>query len=54
VMRGGARRPLFVTAAGMNVDTAAAHILNMHGAHRIPSILKRVDRLCRNSSIITD
>ena len=47
IFRGGSRRPLHVTAAGMPLEEAAAKILSMHGAHRIPTLLKRVDRLAR-------
>lgn len=47
VLRGGSRRPLYVTAAGMDVHAAARNIGAMHGAHRIPTLLKRVDRLSR-------
>jgi deoxyribonuclease V len=47
VFRGTSRLPLFVTAAGMDVDEAAAHVRAMHGPHRTPTLLKRVDQLCR-------
>ncbi len=47
VYRGASRRPLYVTAAGMTVERAAANIQSMHGAHRIPTLLQRVDRLAR-------
>lgn len=47
VVRGESQRPLYVTAAGLPREEAAAHIKAMHGAHRIPSLLKRVDQLCR-------
>jgi deoxyribonuclease V len=47
VYRGGSHRPLFVTAAGVEPAIAAGWIGGMHGAHRIPTLLKRVDRLCR-------
>ena len=47
VFRGRSLRPLHVTAAGMDVAVAARHILEMHGKHRIPTLLKRVDRLAR-------
>ena len=47
VLRGTSRLPLFVTAAGMDVDEAARHVAAMHGPHRIPTLLKRVDQLCR-------
>jgi deoxyribonuclease V len=47
VYRGASRRPLYVTAAGMTLAKAAANIQAMHGAHRIPTLLQRVDRLAR-------
>jgi len=47
IFRGGSRRPLHVSAAGLALEEAAAKIRSMHGAHRIPTLLKRVDRLAR-------
>jgi deoxyribonuclease V len=47
LLRGGSNRPLFVTAVGMEVEEAAQRIREMHGEHRLPTLLKRVDRLCR-------
>ena len=47
VLRGGSGRPLYVTAAGVSADEAARHVRDMHGPHRIPTLLKRVDQLCR-------
>ena len=47
VRRGSSDRPLFETAAGTPIDRAAGHIAVMHGRHRIPTILKTVDRLSR-------
>lgn len=47
ILRGTSRHPLFVTAAGIDVDEAAAHVRAMHGPHRTPTLLKRVDQLCR-------
>jgi len=47
VLRGRSRHPLFVAAAGMDPSEAAEHVRAMHGAHRIPSLLKRADRLAR-------
>jgi deoxyribonuclease V len=46
-LRGSSRRPLFVTAAGLDQTTAAGLVLGMHGAHRIPSLLQRADHLAR-------
>ncbi len=49
VTRGGSRRPLYVTAAGVDPARAAQWVVAMHGAHRIPTLLKRADRLCRDA-----
>jgi deoxyribonuclease V len=49
VLRGGSRRPLWITAAGLDPDTAARHVAGMHGPFRIPTLLKRVDQLCRRA-----
>jgi deoxyribonuclease V len=48
VLRGDSARPLFVTAAGLSQTDAKAHVRAMHGAHRLPTLLKAVDRLCRH------
>jgi deoxyribonuclease V len=47
VVRGGSKRPLFVTASGLDLVAASACIRSMHGNYRIPTLLKRVDQLCR-------
>jgi deoxyribonuclease V len=47
VQRGGSRRPLYITAAGIDPRTAARYVQSMHGAYRIPTLLRRVDQLCR-------
>jgi deoxyribonuclease V len=47
IRRGTSSRPLFVTAAGMPAELAAEHVRSMHGKHRIPTLLARVDQLCR-------
>jgi deoxyribonuclease V len=49
VLRGDSRRPLWVTAAGLDAATAADHVRCMHGPHRLPTLLKHVDRLCRSA-----
>jgi deoxyribonuclease V len=48
VLRPGSRRPLYVTAAGIDATTAAGCISAMCGGHRLPDILRLVDRLCRD------
>jgi deoxyribonuclease V len=50
VMRGASTRPLWITAAGIDVHQAAENVRGMFGAHRLPDMLKRVDRLCREAS----
>jgi deoxyribonuclease V len=47
VRRGTSARPLYVSAAGMDLNQAAACIVGLHGEFRVPTLLKRVDRLCR-------
>jgi deoxyribonuclease V len=47
VCRGHSRRPLYVTAAGIDLTAAAALVAGMHGLHRIPTLLQRADHLAR-------
>lgn len=51
VLRGASVKPLFITAAGMDATEAANHIRAMHGAHRIPTLLRLVDRMCRDAAL---
>lgn len=51
VVRGEAKA-LWVSSAGLDVDVAAALIESMHGPYRLPTLLKRVDRLCRDTPLI--
>ncbi|MGC1955675.1 MAG: endonuclease V, partial [Gammaproteobacteria bacterium] len=50
VFRGQSTRPLYVTAAGVPDELARQRIRGMHGGHRIPTLLQRVDRLCRQAA----
>ncbi len=47
LLRGESTRPLYVTSVGMELETAKSCVAAMHGNHRIPALLKRVDQLCR-------
>jgi deoxyribonuclease V len=47
VRRGTSARPIYVSTAGMDLNEAAARIAELHGEFRIPTLLKRVDLLCR-------
>lgn len=49
LLRGTSQNPLYITACGMNEGDAKDCIARMHGDHRIPTLLKRVDRLGRQS-----
>jgi deoxyribonuclease V len=50
VLRGTSRKPLFVTAVGMEPDVAARCVRSMAGKHRIPGIVKITDRLSRSGA----
>lgn len=47
VVRGVGDSPLFIMAADYDPKIAAAKVRSMHGPYRIPTLLKRVDRLSR-------
>ena len=49
VLRGRSRRPLYVSAAGIDLNAAAGHVQAMEGPFRIPTLLQAVDRLCRET-----
>jgi deoxyribonuclease V len=49
VVRGDAKAPLWITAIGMDLDEAARGVAAMHGPYRMPTLLKRVDRLARDT-----
>jgi deoxyribonuclease V len=50
VFRGGSIRPLYVTSAGVDRKKACERIRMMHGDHRVPTLLSRVDVLARESA----
>lgn len=47
VFRGNSKRPLFVSAEGVNLDQTARKVQGMSGNHRIPDLLKMLDELTR-------
>ena len=47
VYRGESKKPLYVTSAGIPLDEAGEMIRKMHGDFRFPTLLKKVDGLCR-------
>ncbi len=48
IIRGESTNPLYITSVGIELKTAANYIAQMHGIYRIPTLLKKVDQLCRN------
>jgi deoxyribonuclease V len=50
VLRGGSRKPLYVSAAGCGLEDAADRVFRMHGPHRIPTLVRRADQLSRAAS----
>jgi deoxyribonuclease V len=48
VLRGTSKRPLYVTAVGVDAREAGRSIASMHGTDRLPTLLKRVDQLARS------
>lgn len=50
LLRGGSRRPLFITAIGMDAMEALECIQSMHGPHRMPTLLRRADQLSRGAA----
>jgi len=49
IVRGRSTKPLFVSALGCPLDRAARWIRDMHGPHRIPTMLKLADRHARGA-----
>jgi deoxyribonuclease V len=47
LLRGTSKRPLYVTAAGMEVSAAAQRVRGMAGRYRIPDLARMADRLAR-------
>lgn len=47
VIRGASAKPLYVTCVGADLDAVKEQVRQMHGSHRIPTLLKAADQLCR-------
>jgi deoxyribonuclease V len=47
VVRGESTRPVYVTSRGVPLPEAAERVRGMHGPHRIPTLVTRVDHLAR-------
>ncbi|MEZ0609898.1 endonuclease V [Fibrella sp. WM1] len=51
VWRRDSKNPLFVTAVGIELSQAAAHVRSMAGNYRIPTLLKTLDQETKNFSL---
>ena len=49
VYRGQSQKPLYVTSIGLPLAEASQNIVEMHGAYRIPDLLKILDRHTKTS-----
>ena len=49
LFRGESKKPLYITLAGINEEEAKKSIAQMHGKYRFPTLLKEVDRVCREA-----
>jgi deoxyribonuclease V len=47
VLRGESLKPLYVTALGIDIETAAQHVQSMAGEYRFPTLLKELDQLTK-------
>lgn len=47
--RGQSKKPLFITSIGIDTKEAINNIKAMAGVNRLPILLKKVDRLCREN-----
>ncbi len=47
IYRGCSKKPLYVSCEGMEFEQARQLVISMHGKFRIPTLLKKVDQLCR-------
>lgn len=49
ILRGKSKKPLYITSIGIGLQESKDIIKSMHGNDRIPTLLKSVDRFCRES-----
>ena len=47
IARPGSTKPLFLTSIGLDEVAAVALVNQLHGVHRLPTMVKRVDSLAR-------
>jgi deoxyribonuclease V len=54
VCRGTSRRPIYVSAAGIDVHFAAECVRRMHGKNRLPTMVKLADQLARHANDVNE
>lgn len=47
ILRGESKKPLFVSAIGLDKEVAAMHVKNMYGNYRLPYLLKLMDQITK-------
>jgi len=47
IFRGKSLNPLYISSSGIDPKEAALLVSNMHGKHRMPTLLKQVDQLTK-------
>lgn len=47
VLRGESQKPLYVTAIGIDLESAAQRVQSMAGEYRFPALLKQLDQLTK-------
>jgi deoxyribonuclease V len=49
IFRGVSKKPLFITVIDYDLKNAKEMVISMHGENRLPTFVKMVDKLCRES-----
>jgi len=47
LLRGESQKPLYITSVNISLENAKTFITQMSGKYRFPTLLKEVDKLCR-------
>ncbi len=50
IYRGQSKKPLYITALGMDLDLASTKIKSMDGEFRIPTLLKQLDTMTKDKN----
>jgi deoxyribonuclease V len=50
IYRGDSKKPLYITSIGYSLEVAKNAVAEMDGPYRLPTLLKRVDQLCRGAA----